>query len=152
MKSLSHVWIFATPWTVADQAPQSIEFSRQEYWSGVPFPSPGDLPGPGIEPVSLTLWADTLPSEPPGKPLWENGVSNVDLLECFRVYMTSLMQVNIVRGNINWKSGYLQIKNIQWTHRNSKERNSSIKQKKTVETQKEKCTKNKGSIENYKIN
>ena len=69
MKSLSHVRPFATPWTVAHQAPHSMEFSRQEYWSGLPFPSPGDLPNPGIEPGSPTLQADTLPSEPPGKPL-----------------------------------------------------------------------------------
>ena len=62
------VQLFATPWTGAHQAPPSIEFSRQEYWSGLPFPSPGDLPDPGIEPRSPTLWADTLPSEPPGKP------------------------------------------------------------------------------------
>ena len=54
--------------TVARQAPLSIRFSRQEYWSGLPFPSPGDLPDPGIEPGSLTLRADSLPSEPPGKP------------------------------------------------------------------------------------
>ena len=64
MKSLSRVRLFATPWTVAYQAPQSTEFSRQEYWSGLPFPSPGDLPNPGIEPWSPTLQADALPSEP----------------------------------------------------------------------------------------
>ena len=57
-----------TPWTVAYQASQSMEFSRHEYWSGWPFPSPGDLPDPGIEPGSPTLQADALPSEPPGKP------------------------------------------------------------------------------------
>ena len=57
-----------TPWTVAHQAPQSMDFSRQEYWSGLPFPSPGDLPDPGIEPRSPTLQADTLTSEPPGNP------------------------------------------------------------------------------------
>ena len=56
------------PITVAYQAPQSMEFSRQEYWSGLPFPSPGDLPNPGIEPRSPTLQADALPSEQPGKP------------------------------------------------------------------------------------
>ena len=56
-----------TPWTVANHAPPSMGFSRQEYWSGLPFPSPGDLPDPGIEPRSPALWADTLPSEPPGK-------------------------------------------------------------------------------------
>ena len=58
----------ATPWTVAYQASPSMGFSRQEYWSGLPLPSPGDLPDPGIEPGSLTLEADALTSEPPGKP------------------------------------------------------------------------------------
>ena len=58
----------ATPWTVAYEAPQSMEFSRQEYWGGLPFPSPGDLPNPGIEPGSPALQADALPYEPPGKP------------------------------------------------------------------------------------
>ena len=58
---------FATPWTVARQAPLSMGFSRQEYWSGLPFHSPGDLPDPGIEPTSPALQADSLPSEPPGK-------------------------------------------------------------------------------------
>ena len=67
MESLSRVGLFATPWTVAYQASPSMGFSRQEYWSGLPFPSPGDLPDPGIEPRSLTLEADTLTSEPPGK-------------------------------------------------------------------------------------
>ena len=65
MKSLSRVHFFATPWTVAYQAPPSMEFSRQEYWSGLPFPSPGDLLDPGIEPRSPALQADALPSEPP---------------------------------------------------------------------------------------
>ena len=69
MKSLSHVRLFAAPWTEAYQTPLSMGFSRQEYWSGLPFPSPGDLPDPGIEPRSPTLQADTLTSEPPGKPL-----------------------------------------------------------------------------------
>ena len=68
MKSLSRVRLFATPWTVARQAPLSMGFSRQEYWSGLPFPSPGDLPNPGIEPRSPTLEADALTSESPGKP------------------------------------------------------------------------------------
>ena len=68
VKSLSHVWLFATLWTVAYQSPPSMGFSRQEYWSGLPFPSPGDLPNSGIEPRSPALQADTLPSELPGKP------------------------------------------------------------------------------------
>ena len=57
----------ATPWTVAHQARLSMGFSRQECWSGLPFPSPGDLPDPGIEPRSPALQAHTLTSEPPGK-------------------------------------------------------------------------------------
>ena len=69
VKSLSCVQLFASSWTVAYQSPQSMEFSRQEYWSGLPFPSPGDLPNPGIEPRSPTLQADALLSEPPGKSL-----------------------------------------------------------------------------------
>ena len=68
MKLLSCVQLFAIPWTVAYQAPPSREFSRQEYWSGLPFPSPGDLPDPGIEPRSPTLQADALLFELPGKP------------------------------------------------------------------------------------
>ena len=68
VKSLSRVRLFATPWTVAYEAPQSMGFSRHEYWSGLPFPSPGDLPNPGIEPGSPALEADALTSEPPGKP------------------------------------------------------------------------------------
>ena len=67
VKLLSRVRLFATPWTVAYQAPPSMGFSRQECWSGLPFPSPGDLPDLGIEPGSPTLQADALPSEPPGK-------------------------------------------------------------------------------------
>ena len=67
VKSLSHVLLFMTPWNIAYQASLSMGFSRQEYWSGVPFPSPGDLPDPGIEPLSPALRADALPSEPPGK-------------------------------------------------------------------------------------
>ena len=68
MKSLS-VRLFVTQWTVAYQVSLSMGFSRQEYWSGLPFPSPGDLPNPGIKPGSPTLQADCLPFEPQGKPL-----------------------------------------------------------------------------------
>ena len=79
VKSLSYVWLFVTPWTVAYQAPQSMGFSRQEYWSGVPFPSPGDLPNPGIQPGSPSLQADTLPSEPPGKIVKERDIQGSQL-------------------------------------------------------------------------
>ena len=75
--SLSRVWLFVTPWTVAHQAPLSMRFSRQEYWHGQPFPSPGDLPDPGIKPTSPASQADFLPSEPPGKPTQRGQFSSV---------------------------------------------------------------------------
>ena len=69
VKSLSRVRLFATSWRVAYQAPPSVGFSRQEYWSGLPFPSPGDLPNPGVEPRSPALEVDALTFEPPGKSI-----------------------------------------------------------------------------------
>ena len=68
MKSLSCVQLFVTPCTVACQAPPSMGFSKHKYWSGLPFPSPGDRPNPGIKPRSPALQTGALPSEPPGKP------------------------------------------------------------------------------------
>ena len=73
--SLSHVQLFSTPWMVAQQAPLSIGFPMQEYWSGLPFPSPGDLPEPGTEPTSpgsLALAGRFFTTEPPGKPREED--------------------------------------------------------------------------------
>ena len=74
LSCFSHVQLFATLWLVAHQgyvkpSPLSMGVSRQEYWSGLPFSSPGDLPDPGIEPMSPVLQADSLLFEPPGKPL-----------------------------------------------------------------------------------
>ena len=75
--------LFVTPWTIALWAPLSVGFSRQEYWSGLPFPSPGDLPDPGIEPRSSTLGAEALTSEPPGKPIIHiSGISKVFVFLC----------------------------------------------------------------------
>ena len=68
VSSLSRVRLFATPWTVAHQALPSMGFSRKEYWSGLPFPSPGDLPNPEIKPGFPALQADALTCELPGKP------------------------------------------------------------------------------------
>ena len=73
-KLLSHVQLFVAPWTI-----QSMEFSRSEYWSGQPFPSPGDLPNPGIKPTSPTWQADSLPAEPQGKSK-NTGVGSLSLL------------------------------------------------------------------------
>ena len=90
---LSHVQLFATPWTVACQAPLSMGFSRQEYWSGLPLPSPGDLSNPGIEPGSSALQAEALPSEPPRKPI---GINLCFLFSSYvyhlRIYLNNFFQ------------------------------------------------------------
>ena len=68
LSCFSSVRLLVTSWTAVHQAPPSLGFSRQEHWCGLPFPSPGDLPDPGIKPRSPALQADALTSEPPGKP------------------------------------------------------------------------------------
>ena len=83
VKSLSCVPLFATPWTVAYQAPPFMGFSRQEYSSGLPFPSPGDLPNSGIEPWYPALQTDALTSELPGKPrIFQSLCQLIVLCEC----------------------------------------------------------------------
>ena len=81
VKSLSRVWHFATPWTVAYHSPPSMGFSRQEYQSGLPFHPPGHLPNPRTEPRSPALQTDALPSGAIGKPWWEGFPSVVSLPE-----------------------------------------------------------------------
>ena len=76
MKTHSSTFAWETPWTVALQATLSMEFSWQEYWSEFPFPSPGILPDPGIEPVSPALGGRFFNSEPPGKPKFNKDVKN----------------------------------------------------------------------------
>ena len=66
--TLSYVQLFMTPWTVAFQAPLSMEFSRQEEWNGLPFPTPGNLPNPGIKPIYPALAGGFFTAEPPEKP------------------------------------------------------------------------------------
>ena len=83
VKLLNHVLLFEILLTIAYQVPPFMAFSRQEYWSGLPFPSPGDLPNLGIKPRSSVLWADVLPSEPPGK--LENGKMNAKSLNDFNI-------------------------------------------------------------------
>ena len=105
VKSLSHVRLFATPWTVAYQAPPSMGFSRQEYWSGLPFPSPGDLPDPGIKPGSPSLQADTLLSEPPGKPFpmtdaWTKKLWYIYTMEYYSAIKRNTCESVLIR----WKS------------------------------------------------
>ena len=104
----THFRFFATPWTVAYQAPPSMGFSRQECWSGLPFPSQGDLPDPGIDPRSPTLQADTFPSEPPEKPLAK--CKSVSL----RYYFTPIpLNTHSKRGKITSAAEDVEKRNLQ---------------------------------------
>ena len=98
MKLLSCVRLFATPWTVAYQAPPSMRVSRQEYWSGLPFPSPGDLPNSGIEPGSPTFKAGAL--------IWATREANLKKKIFFFSFATALIQV----------SWFLQVDTSNWSH------------------------------------
>ena len=84
VKLLSRVQLLATPWTAAYQAPLSLGFSRREYWSGLPFPSPGDLPDPEIELRTPALQADSLPSEAPRKPSVTLSILNNTIVKYLR--------------------------------------------------------------------
>ena len=98
LKLLSHVQLSATPQTVAHQVPLSMGFSRPEYWSGLPCPPQGDLPNPGIQPRPPTLQADSLSSEPPGKPK-NTGVGSLSLLqECRRPRFNPCVRKIPLRG------------------------------------------------------
>ena len=94
VKSLSRIQLFVAPWTIARQASLSRGFSKQEYWSGLPFPSPGDLPNPGIEPESPALQADALSSEPPGKPHGNMSLSKLQ---------------EIVKDREAWRAGHKEL-------------------------------------------
>ena len=87
VKLLSCVQLFVTLWTVTYQAPPFMGFSRQEYWSGLPFPSPGDIPDPEIEPGSPALQADALTSEPPGKPVQMERPHQICKLSALYLYL-----------------------------------------------------------------
>ena len=98
VQSLSHDSL-VTPWTIAHQVPLSMTFSRQEFGSGLPFRSPGDLPNPGIEPRSPALQADSLPSEPPGKP--QSGLP----FPCLRVFLTQGSNLHL----LHWQADSLPL-------------------------------------------
>ena len=83
---LSRVQLFMTPWTVAHQAPLCMEIFRQGYWSGLLFPSPGDLPNPGIEPGIPSLWADSLLSEPPLEAQSESEIESRSVVSSFLLH------------------------------------------------------------------
>ena len=94
-----------TPWTVACQAPLSMEFSRQEYWSGLPFPPPGNLPDPWIKPESPALQADALLSELLGKPLFQTPI-----LTSLKLYSFYDLRVHIAIENFDPSGIYLMNK------------------------------------------
>ena len=104
VKLLSHVRLFATQWTVPCQAPPSMGFSRQEYWNGLPFLSPGDLPNLGIESRSPALQTGSLPSEPPGNPERFLRLSSIHfilfpLLRCSEVISTIISSSSLINSS-----------------------------------------------------
>ena len=110
VKSLSRVRLFVTPWTVVCQVSPSMGFSRQEYWNGLPFPSPGDLPDPGIKPGSPTLEADALTSEPTQLPVF---CSFFNILNTFKSVIpckSPSMIWNISRVEEKYIWAYLNLK------------------------------------------
>ena len=120
VKSFSHVRLFGTPWTVAYQSSPSMGFSWQEYQSGLPFPSPGYLPNPGLEPRSPTLRADALPSEPPGKLVQEShrdrfkGTRKVRMLSSSPSSLGSFSSLGIQKSQAKeWSHIFLCLK---WLH------------------------------------
>ena len=114
MKSLSRVWLFATPWTLAHQAALSMGFPRQEYWDGLPFPSPGDLPDPRIEPRSPALQADALPSEPPGKHFIHSRVCmSIPVFPIHPTFLTPLVSTHLFSMSV---SLFLLCKSVHLYH------------------------------------
>ena len=107
-----------TPWTIAHQAPLTMEFSRQEYWSELPFPSPGNLPYPGIEPRSPVLEADALTSEPPGQENSRNTSTSALLitLKPLTVWITTNCEKFLKRWDYQTTSvhGILQAGILEW--------------------------------------
>ena len=114
-QSLSHIQLFATPWTVVNQAPLSMEFPRQEYWSGLPFPPPGDLLDPGIESASPELAAASLPLSHLGSPLSISEMSRLTYRVTELPLFTQVKKqpTNQPRGKVLW---YMNKNEIQ--HKN----------------------------------
>ena len=103
VKSLSHVWLFATPWTIAHQVPLTMGFFRQEYWSALPFPTPGDLLDPGfnaVSPSSPALTCRFFTTAPPGKPLYRHYKAKAGCAK--------------LRGGAEWKRTKAQEKPRRW--------------------------------------
>ena len=96
----SCAWLFETPWSVATQAPLSMEFSRQEHCSGLPCPPPGNLPNRGFELKSPALQVDSLPTEPPGKPTYYINICQI--LRHLRDIFSRIVAAKVISGGDDW--------------------------------------------------
>ena len=126
LSCFSRVRLFATPWTVARRALLSMGFPRQEYWSGLPFPPPGDIPVPGIKPaspVSPALQADSLPLEPLGEPLFTDGGDYIIVYAWQNSQNCTLKRVNftVCKLQANKPDGSQKCSNTNWAWLSGKE-------------------------------
>ena len=112
----SRVWLFAAPWAIAHQAPLSLEFSKQEYCRGLPFPTPGDHPDPGTEPTSAALAGEFFTTEPPGKPVLYLDSTLVNILPYLYpfLYDSTCMCVFFFLNHLNINCWYGQRTNVDW--------------------------------------
>ena len=113
-ESLSHVQLLVTPWNIAHQASLPTESSRQEYWSGLPFPLPGVLPDPGMETGSPTLQADSLPSEPPGNPICSFSSKQSPHFFSFWMLFWTLYQLSQWKSNSKMAAGWPILHARKW--------------------------------------
>ena len=119
LNHFSRVLLFVTPWTVAHQVALSMGFPWQECWTRLPFPSPGYLPNPGIEPVSPALQADSLPSEPPGKPFTEMTPFEIVTSSSWQTFHESSGDFNLVDTSKTLSGKYKQSSRI-WQRKKKK--------------------------------
>ena len=108
----------ATPWTIACQAPLSMGFSRQGYWSGLPFPPPGVLPNPGIEPRSPALQIDSLPTELQGKPIFYDYIIGIKTTQAIFIIVIFNFHSDFKRNyhNFFWGGGSLKVSQVGPRH------------------------------------
>ena len=113
---LSHIWLFATPWTVTQQTPLSMEFSRQEYWSGLPFPTPGNLSDPGMKPISPALAGRFFITAPLAESKGRRNTHCIPSVSCTRAGWFLCAVSSILKRSMLSVIGVLILTSERWRH------------------------------------